>query len=76
MAQVTAEVLDDFGRAVLRGLAQERKTVPARYFYDDQGSALFEEITRLPEYYLTRTETTLLREHSAAIARLDRKSVV
>lgn len=70
MAETVAELLDDFGRATLAGLSQARKTVAARYFYDERGSELFEEITRLPEYYLTRTETALLREHSAAIARL------
>lgn len=70
MAEALAEVLDDFGRATLAGLSQPRKTVAARYFYDDRGSRLFEEITRLPEYYLTRTETALLHEHSAAIARM------
>lgn len=70
MAEALAEVLDDFGRATLAGLSQPRKTVAARYFYDDRGSRLFEEITRLPEYYPTRTETALLQQHSAAIARL------
>lgn len=70
MAEVTAELLDDFCRAALAGLSQPRKTIAARYFYDDRGSRLFEEITRLPEYYPTRTETALLREHSSAIARL------
>ena len=39
---------------VLTGLAQSRKVIPARWFYDRQGSELFEEITRLPEYYPTR----------------------
>ena len=70
MAQATVDVLDDFGRASVAGLSQPRKTVAARYFYDDRGSRLFDEITRLPEYYLTRTETALLDEHAAAIARL------
>lgn len=70
MAQALAELLDDFGRAVVKGLSQPRKTIPARYFYDDRGSALFEEITRLPEYYPTRTETALLRQHAGEIARL------
>ncbi|HKT85761.1 MAG TPA: L-histidine N(alpha)-methyltransferase [Novosphingobium sp.] len=70
MAEATAEVLADFGGATLAGLSQPRKTVAARYFYDDRGSRLFEEITRLPEYYLTRTETALLQKHAAAIGRL------
>ena len=70
MAGATAEVLDDFAQAVLDGLARPRKVVPARYFYDDRGSALFEAITALPEYYPTRTEIAILRDHAADIARL------
>ncbi len=49
---------------VLNGLAQSRKAIPARWFYDRRGSELFEEITRLSEYYPTRIETALLAEHS------------
>jgi dimethylhistidine N-methyltransferase len=48
---------------VLGGLAQPHKAIPARWFYDRRGSELFEEITRLPEYYPTRVETALLAEH-------------
>ncbi len=43
-----------------RGLARTPKTVSSRYFYDERGSELFEQITRLPEYYLTRAERGLL----------------
>jgi len=50
-----------FRAEVLDGLAQEPKAVPARWLYDDEGSRLFEEITRLPEYYPTRAETEILR---------------
>ncbi|MDK2760143.1 MAG: L-histidine N(alpha)-methyltransferase [Sphingopyxis sp.] len=50
------------------GLAQPQKAVPARWFYDATGSALFEDITALPEYYPTRSETDLLRRHAADIA--------
>ncbi|HYD23171.1 MAG TPA: L-histidine N(alpha)-methyltransferase [Croceibacterium sp.] len=49
-----------FRADVLDGLAQVPKAVPARWFYDDEGSRLFEEITRLAEYYLTRAETEIL----------------
>ena len=42
------------------GLSRARKELPPKYFYDERGSELFEEITRLPEYYLTRTERALL----------------
>jgi L-histidine Nalpha-methyltransferase len=48
---------------VLAGLRQDRKAIPARWFYDHRGSELFEEITRLPEYYPTRVETALLAQH-------------
>lgn len=51
-----------FRADVLAGLAQPQKAVPARWLYDDAGSALFEAITRLPEYYLTRAETEILTE--------------
>jgi L-histidine N-alpha-methyltransferase len=44
---------------VLRALAERQKAVPARRLYDLTGSKLFEDVTRLPEYYPTRTETTL-----------------
>ncbi len=46
--------------AALLGLTASRKTLPAWLFYDDEGCRLFYEITKLPEYYLTRTETALL----------------
>jgi len=45
---------------VRRGLTAYPKTLPSKYFYDATGSKLFEEITRVPEYYLTRTEAKLL----------------
>jgi L-histidine N-alpha-methyltransferase len=73
MIDATDDLLDDFRDAVLHGLSQKQKTVPARYFYDERGSELFEQITRVPEYYLTRTETALLQEHSHEIARLTGK---
>ena len=51
----------DMLREVLQGLTSEPKTISSKYFYDERGSALFEAITRLPEYYLTRTELRLFR---------------
>lgn len=57
----------DFEAAVLAGLAQTPKVVPARYFYDEAGSELFEKITVLPEYYPTRTEIGLLTAHAEEI---------
>lgn len=70
MREAIAEVLDDFAQAIVQGLAQPQKTIPARYFYDRRGSELFEEITRLPEYYPARTEVALLRAHAGDLARL------
>src|SRR5579872_6804477 len=45
---------------VRAGLTAERPWLPCKYFYDDRGSELFERITRLPEYYQTRTEEAIL----------------
>ena len=59
-----------FRADVLAGLAAPIPAVPARWLYDRRGSELFEEITRLPEYYLTRIDTLLLERHSAEIANL------
>ena len=49
---------------VRAGLARPQKELPPKYFYDERGSELFEKITRLPEYYLTRAERALLEEHA------------
>jgi L-histidine N-alpha-methyltransferase len=57
-----------FRADVHAGLSQAQKAVPARWFYDTTGSALFEDITALPEYYPTRSETDLLTRHAADIA--------
>src|SRR5687768_1965887 len=54
-------------RDVLAGLAATPKSLPPKWFYDSVGSELFDEITRLPEYYPTRTEAGILREQAAAI---------
>src|SRR3954471_5798696 len=58
----------DFRRDVLAGLAAPVRAIPARWFYDRRGSELFEEITRLPEYYLTRADTSLLERHAGEVA--------
>jgi len=57
-----------FASDVRLGLGAKAKSLPPRWFYDDVGSALFEVITLLPEYYLTRTEETILRMHADRIA--------
>jgi len=51
---------DDFLTDVVEGLSREQKTLSPKYFYDQKGSALFDEICRTPEYYITRTELELL----------------
>ncbi len=48
-------------REIAAGLSRPQKELSPRFFYDERGSRLFEEITRLPEYYLTRTERALLQ---------------
>jgi L-histidine N-alpha-methyltransferase len=53
-----------------RGLTSTPKQLPPKWFYDERGSVLFEEITRLPEYYLTECERSILAEHAGDIARL------
>ena len=54
---------------VLRGLTAAPKRLPPKWHYDPRGSALFDEITRLPEYYLTRCERAILEAHAGDIAR-------
>jgi dimethylhistidine N-methyltransferase len=59
---------ESFRDAVLNGLGRAHKAIPCKFFYDARGSALFERICRLPEYYPTRTETAILEEYTADIA--------
>lgn len=58
-----------FRADVIEGLRGPRRAIPARWFYDERGSELFDEITRLPEYYPTRTETAVLEQYRGDIAR-------
>jgi dimethylhistidine N-methyltransferase len=53
--------------AVERGLVQTPKQIPPRFFYDDEGSRLFERITATPEYYPTRTEASILQQYGSEI---------
>jgi L-histidine Nalpha-methyltransferase len=62
--------------ATLRSLQAELKELPTVWLYDERGSRLYEEITRLPDYYLPRREGEILRDHAAAIARRTRASTV
>ena len=57
----------DFRAEVLAGLRETPKRIAAKFFYDERGSQLFEEITRLPEYYLTRTEIGILQRSAPEI---------
>lgn len=59
---------DDLAADVLAGFAQPQKSIPPKYFYDAEGSRLFDAITELPEYYPTRTEMAMLREYADDIA--------
>jgi dimethylhistidine N-methyltransferase len=60
----------DLAAHVLEGLARPQKALPSQFFYDARGSALFEQITTLDEYYLTRTEIDLLERHAGDMAAL------
>ena len=57
-----------FLRDVVHGLKRPQKEVPCKYFYDERGSALFEEICELDEYYLTRSELAILNAHAPEMA--------
>ncbi len=56
-----------FADDVLAGLAERPRSIPAKWFYDERGSRLFDEITRLDAYYPTRVERSILTEHADAI---------
>ena len=61
---------DIFAHDVISGLSAQPKKLLPKYFYDEVGSLLFEDITRLPEYYPTRTELGILNDNAPAIASL------
>ena len=58
------------GKDVIAGLTKSPKSLPPKYFYDDRGSELFEDICQLPEYYPTRTEASILEEYADEIAQI------
>ena len=60
--------LGDFRQALLAGLTAKAKSIPCRFLYDARGSALFDRICELPEYYPTRTELSILRAAASEIA--------
>lgn len=59
-----------FRTAALAGLAKSPKTLPCKYFYDARGARLFEQICELDEYYPTRTELSIMRDHVAEMAQV------
>jgi L-histidine Nalpha-methyltransferase len=61
---------DEFARDMTAGLRKTPKELPCKYFYDDEGSRLFDEICALDEYYPTRTEMALLEAHAPEMAAL------
>lgn len=61
-------VREAFALDVLVGLSSERKFIPTKYFYDEHGSRLFQQISELPEYYLTRCETQVLERYRTEIS--------
>jgi len=61
-------VNEEFLNDVIVGLAHSPKRLPCKYFYDERGSQLFDQICELPEYYLTRTEQAIMNDHAAEMA--------
>ncbi len=59
---------ESFQEAVIAGLSQPRKAIPCRFLYDARGSALFDQICEVPEYYPTRTEMQILIGHASDVA--------
>lgn len=68
MDMIVSRIDPAFENDVLRCFEEQSYAIPARWLYDRQGSELFEQITDLPEYYPTRTETGLLERYSAEVA--------
>jgi dimethylhistidine N-methyltransferase len=64
------EVDEEFLTDVIDGLSKPQKTLPCKYFYDEKGSILFEQICKTPEYYVTRTECSIYAKYAAEMASL------
>jgi len=69
LTEQDSSVTDDRAE-ILKGLRRAPKVLPPKFFYNDRGSELFERITELPEYYLTRTELSIMRRHIDEIVTL------
>jgi dimethylhistidine N-methyltransferase len=65
---VLSPTVSSLARDVIQGLSKTPKSIPSKHFYDDRGSQLFQQITRQPEYYLTRCELEILETHGQRIA--------
>lgn len=61
---------NQFALDVRKGLLQDKKTIPSKYFYDEKGSELFNQITRHPDYYLTKCELEILETHKSELSQL------
>src|SRR5262249_31540850 len=68
--ELPAAATEQFLADVLRGLRRPAKELPCKYFYDEAGSRLFEDICGLEEYYLTRTELAIMRRDAGEMASL------
>src|SRR5580692_5360977 len=68
VADKRAQLLEAFRTDVACGLSRKEKAVPSRWLYDNYGCEIFEKITRLDEYYPTRTETAILRDNARDVA--------
>jgi dimethylhistidine N-methyltransferase len=66
---VAAAAKENFRDEVLAGLAKSPRQLPCKFFYDERGAELFQQICDLPEYYITRTEIEILRLHGAGMAK-------
>ncbi|MEZ6119960.1 MAG: L-histidine N(alpha)-methyltransferase [Pirellulaceae bacterium] len=66
--QTAANTQHSFLRDVIAGLSESRKTLPSKYFYDQKGCQLFDQICQLPEYYPTRTELAIMDLHGQEMA--------
>jgi len=70
MANVVEPTLDGDAEDIVAGLSLQQKHISPKYFYDERGSALFDQICNLPEYYLTRTELAIMEAHLPEMAQL------
>jgi dimethylhistidine N-methyltransferase len=68
LQRISAPESSDFLADVIAGLSSDPRTLPCKYFYDERGAALFQKISELPEYYITRTEIDILDRNRAEIA--------